>query len=238
MNESKTAKMIKDARKEHGMTQKELAERVGVSVQAVSKWENAKGFPDISLLEPLSDALELPIVDLVTGGTKKENEKPDELVKKMIAVSMKQTKKKTAALKRILAVLMLGVFLGIIWWHLPKHFLKNIDPAKVEKIVVFNGTNGHEITISDPAEIEEFIASVSAVKMQKLRVSLGYMGYSFRIRVVIRSELLPRSYSFTINSASLIRKDPFFWYGLGEDLPFEWLKEKDAAAGAPKGSAY
>lgn len=236
MNEEKTAQLIRDSRKKLEMTQKELADRIGVSVQAVSKWENAKGFPDISLLEPLSEALELPIAALVTG-SEQGGEAPEEVVRDVIGVSVKQTKKKLSSVKKLLAVLVFGVILGIIWWHVPKRFLKNIKPENVEKIVVFNGNNGHEFTVSDPAEIEEFISSVSRGKMQKLKVSLGF-GYAFRVQVVIRSELLPRTYSFMINSNSLIRKDPFFWYDISESLPFEWLQEKDAAIGAPKGPSY
>lgn len=236
MNEAKTAQLIKDARKRREMTQKELAERIGVSVQAVSKWENAKGLPDISLLEPLSEALELPIAALVTGD-EKGGDASEKIVRDVIDVSVKQTKKKLSSVKKLLAVLVFGVILGIIWWNVPKRFLKNVKPENVEKIVVFNGNNGHEFTISEAAEIEEFISSVSRVKMQKLKVSLGF-GYAFRIRVVIRSELLPRSYSFMINSDSLIRKDPFFWYDISESLPFKWLQEKDAAIGAPKGPSY
>ena len=236
MNEAKTAQLIKDARKRREMTQKELAERIGVSVQAVSKWENAKGLPDISLLEPLSEALELPIAALVTGD-EKGGDASEKIVRDVIDVSVKQTKKKLSSVKKLLAVLVFGVILGIIWWNVPKRFLKNVKPENVEKIVVFNGNNGHEFTISEAAEIEEFISSVSRVKLQKLKVSLGF-GYAFRIQVVIRSELLPRSYTFMINSDSLIRKDPFFWYDISESLPFEWLQEKDAAIGAPKGLSY
>ena len=98
MNEAKTAQLIKDARKRREMTQKELAERIGVSVQAVSKWENAKGFPDISLLEPLSEALELPIAALVTG-SEQGGEAPEEVVRDVIGVSVKQTKKKLSSVK-------------------------------------------------------------------------------------------------------------------------------------------
>ena len=50
----KTGNLIKELRTEKELTQKELAEKLNVSTAAVSKWENGKGFPDISLLEPLS----------------------------------------------------------------------------------------------------------------------------------------------------------------------------------------
>ena len=50
---------IKKYRKEKGLTQRELADRIGVSVQAVSKWETDTGAPDISQVVPLASALDI-----------------------------------------------------------------------------------------------------------------------------------------------------------------------------------
>ena len=60
---------IRHHRKRLGLTQLELAKRVGVSVQAISKWETAKGLPDISLIEPLAKALSVSVMELMTGNT-------------------------------------------------------------------------------------------------------------------------------------------------------------------------
>ena len=49
------------------MTQAELAERIGVSSKTVSKWETAKGLPDISLLQPLAQALGISVIELMNG---------------------------------------------------------------------------------------------------------------------------------------------------------------------------
>ncbi len=48
---------IQRLRRERGMTQKELAKRLMISPQAVSKWENCLGMPDITLIVPLADVL-------------------------------------------------------------------------------------------------------------------------------------------------------------------------------------
>ena len=55
---------VAQLRKEQGFTQKELADRLNVTDKAVSKWETAKGFPDVKLLEPLAQALGVSLVDL------------------------------------------------------------------------------------------------------------------------------------------------------------------------------
>lgn len=64
-----TGATIKALREKKGLTQGELAEQIGVSGKAVSKWETGKGFPDISLLEPLAKALLVSVTELLSGNT-------------------------------------------------------------------------------------------------------------------------------------------------------------------------
>ncbi|MBQ2813294.1 MAG: helix-turn-helix transcriptional regulator, partial [Clostridia bacterium] len=56
MNNYITGATVKRLREEKGLTQAQLADKIGVSAKAVSKWETAKGLPDITLIEPLSQA--------------------------------------------------------------------------------------------------------------------------------------------------------------------------------------
>ena len=67
MNQYVTGAMIKRLREEHKMTQSELAEKLSVSDKAVSKWETSKGYPDISLLEPLAKTLGISVIELLSG---------------------------------------------------------------------------------------------------------------------------------------------------------------------------
>lgn len=69
MNTYITAKTIKRLREGRGLTQSQLAEIIGVSDKAVSKWETSKGLPDISLVEPLSKALGVSVMELMSGDT-------------------------------------------------------------------------------------------------------------------------------------------------------------------------
>ena len=59
--------VIRDLRESRGMTQAELADQIGVSGKAVSKWETGKGLPDISLLQPLASALHVSLIELMSG---------------------------------------------------------------------------------------------------------------------------------------------------------------------------
>ena len=67
MNTYITGTTIKSIREAKGITQTQLAEMIGVTGKAVSKWETGKGLPDISLLQPLATALDTSVMALMTG---------------------------------------------------------------------------------------------------------------------------------------------------------------------------
>lgn len=62
-----TGDTIRKLRERKGCTQRELANRLGVTDKAVSKWETGKGLPDITLVEPLSAALDVSVAELLSG---------------------------------------------------------------------------------------------------------------------------------------------------------------------------
>lgn len=67
MNNYVTGKIIKDLREKRGLTQSKLAEAIRVSDKTISKWETGKDLLDISLLEPLSNALGVSVIELMNG---------------------------------------------------------------------------------------------------------------------------------------------------------------------------
>ena len=67
MNQYVTGAVIKELREKNHMTQAELADRLGVSDKTVSKWETAKGYPDITLLEPIAKEFKISVTELISG---------------------------------------------------------------------------------------------------------------------------------------------------------------------------
>lgn len=67
MDQYVTGSTIKRIREEKQLTQAELADRLGVTPKAVSKWETGKGYPDIALLEPIAQALGISVIELMSG---------------------------------------------------------------------------------------------------------------------------------------------------------------------------
>ena len=67
MNSYVTGATIRKLREGRNLTQAELGDKIGVSSKTVSKWETAKGLPDISLLQPLAGALGISVIELMNG---------------------------------------------------------------------------------------------------------------------------------------------------------------------------
>ena len=69
MNQYVTGTAIRELREKNKLTQLQLAEKLGVSDKTVSKWETGKGYPDITLLEPIAEALRVSVTELISGNT-------------------------------------------------------------------------------------------------------------------------------------------------------------------------
>ena len=73
MNYYITGETIRSLREKKGYTQAALAQLVGVSDKAVSKWETGKGLPDITLIQPLAQALGISVIELMSGNAINNN---------------------------------------------------------------------------------------------------------------------------------------------------------------------
>ncbi|MDD7267535.1 MAG: helix-turn-helix transcriptional regulator [Lachnospiraceae bacterium] len=65
MNQEQIGRFIAMLRKEKGLTQEQLAERLGTSQKSISRWENGKTMPDLSLYEPLCEVLDIQVSELL-----------------------------------------------------------------------------------------------------------------------------------------------------------------------------
>ena len=80
MSNKNLGEMISSLRKEKGMTQNELAEKMNVTDKAVSKWERNLACPDVNSIPKLAEILGITVEELLNAQTKKENNKIDEIV--------------------------------------------------------------------------------------------------------------------------------------------------------------
>lgn len=96
MNAQKTGSLIATIRKEQNRTQQDLANELGVSSAAISKWERGIGFPDVSLIEPLATSLGITIAELFKGEKAENNvdHEYESLLSDVVKVSANEISKK------------------------------------------------------------------------------------------------------------------------------------------------
>lgn len=127
MNCEKIGKFIATSRKQKGLTQTELADRLNITDRAVSKWERGKGCPDISLLEDLSKILDVSIIELLKG---EKTNKKQKLEKEELIYSMNYAKESTKikmykTLNNIIITLIFVVILSLSFNNLKIAILMN-----------------------------------------------------------------------------------------------------------------
>ena len=116
MNQDKTGKFIAKCRKDKNMTQEQLAEKMGVSINAVSKWERGLSFPDVSLYKSLCKELNINIEELING----EKDNSDEAKEKAIISTVKETnkiKKNSKKLLVILSMIFVIIICGLFYYN-------------------------------------------------------------------------------------------------------------------------
>ena len=104
MDNKKTGNLISIIRKDKGLTQKQLADNLGVSNATISKWETGKGFPDISLLEPLASVLGITVSEILAGERQNNNESTNNLINDLVEISVKEQNRKTKVTNWIVAI--------------------------------------------------------------------------------------------------------------------------------------
>lgn len=131
---------------------------------------------------------------------------------------MKSRKK----LIRILCVTTVIIISGLIWWNVTSS-ITNIAPSEVSKIEIFDGNTGEITKITDETEIKHIIENLNSVSIKKERISLGYMGYSFRTTIYKSNGVVYKK--FIINSSNTIRKDPFFYRDSLNSIDYNYIQE-------------
>ncbi len=138
MDQEKIGKFIAKLRNEKQMTQQELADKIGVTDRAISKWENGRGMPDLSLIRFLCDELGITINELLSGeriNAKDYQIKFEENVLKTIDYSNKKNKKKQ--IKIILTTIISFIVLCCVM------FLTDMSRVKQLKKPIFCIKNGY-----------------------------------------------------------------------------------------------
>lgn len=117
MNNEATGALIRELRKEKDLTQKELAQRLHVTDRAVSKWERGLCAPDIALLEPLAQALDTTVLELISGARAKQEARPenvDSAVQEVLRYSEREITRKGKTIRKRSLLAAVGVCLALL----------------------------------------------------------------------------------------------------------------------------
>ena len=132
MNQEQIGKFIAQLRKEKKMTQIDLASKLGITDRAISKWENGRGMPDLSLLMPLCEILDVSINELLSGArldNKNYQEKLEENIINAIDYSDKKIKKTKKIFKVTLSIILIFIAALIIMYGIDINRMRNNKPV-------------------------------------------------------------------------------------------------------------
>ena len=137
MNKDKIAKLIYELRKEKGLTQKELAEKLYISEQAISKWERGICLPNLTMIKELAKIFDISIAEFIAGEKITAENKLEQIDE--IYFSSWQEEKRKSYFKSIMLYIII-IFLVIVFISLGFFFLKNYQRIYVYK---FKGDTLH-----------------------------------------------------------------------------------------------
>lgn len=140
MNQEKIGKFIQEVRKEKKLTQEDLATKLGITKNAVSKWERGISMMDMSLLIPVCDILEVSITELLNG-ERIDNESLKEQTEKAIKNTLDFTDKKMRFSKiksSVITIIILIVLVGLSYFGYKFYLINKYTfdkPNNVEKVL-------------------------------------------------------------------------------------------------------
>ena len=116
MNQIKIGKFIAECRKNEKITQMQLAEKLGITDRAVSKWETGKAMPDSSVMLELCDILKITVNDLLSGEriSMENNKQNEQLLLEMAKEIEKKNKTIWTSMWAIMIVSIIGLLAGIV----------------------------------------------------------------------------------------------------------------------------
>ena len=170
-----TGSTIKRLRESRNMTQGALAEKIGVSSKTVSKWETAKGLPDISLLQPLATALGISLIELMDG---------ERIINKNISANMLRGKFYVCPACGNAIHAMGDALVSCCGITLPPLEAEEADEG--HPVTIENVEDEHFVTVHHPMTKEHFISFIAFVTSDRLQMVKLYPEGNAETRLLLR----------------------------------------------------
>lgn len=170
-----TGSTIKRLREKKSITQAQLADILGVSSKAVSKWETAKGFPDITLIEPLAKALSVSVMELMSGDT---------VINKNISSNMLRSKLYVCPICNNIMSAVGDAVISCCGITLPPLEAEDVDNN--HQIIIEKVEDEHFVTVNHPMTKEHFISFIAYLTSDRVQLVKFYPEGNAETRLNLR----------------------------------------------------
>ena len=175
MNTYVTGATIRQLRESRHLTQAELAEKIGVSSKTVSKWETAKGLPDITLLQPLAQMLGISVIELMNG---------EHIINQNVSANMLRTKFYVCPLCGNILHAAGNALISCCGITLPPLEAEDADDGHA--VSIENVEDEHFITVRHPMTKEHFISFAAFVTADRIQLVKLYPEGNAQTRLQLR----------------------------------------------------
>ena len=225
MNYDKIGSFIQQKRKDKNLTQKQLAEKLGVTDRAISKWERGQGCPDVSILEILSKELGCSILELLKG-REIENEvipvtEADDYVRDSMNISKQITKEKVISIiNKIIVGAVVFIFVLLLYFNIihiiyvNKEYTLSIDRETYKRVTERMETIDNNLNI-----IKKNRGNYSIEDYEKIIENLENNYLDIKNETVFDYVINKRDIKYTVN-------DIFTFFGNGDVLTAQLDTEK------------
>ena len=158
MNQYVTGSVIKELREKNKLTQLQLADKLGVSDKTVSKWETGKGYPDITLLEPIAEVFSVSVTELISGNAVCNSNRSANMLKSKFYVCP------------ICGNVIHGMGEGVIHCH--GVLLKSEEPTKPDEnhtILIERIEDEYYVRVNHSMTKNHYISFISAVSSDRIQ---------------------------------------------------------------------
>ena len=169
MDQIKIGRFIAELRKEHNMTQRTLAEKLGITDRAISKWENGRGLPDVSLMKPLCETLGITVTELLNGERAEVTvtlDKVEETVFEVLSDREVQIKNTERVKKKYSALRIVTIILGSI-------------AGFTLALMIFSGLRGEGYSLYTAIETQRARVVSCLIEKEKYESAAKLIGFSY-----------------------------------------------------------
>ena len=168
MDQIKIGRFIAELRKEKNMTQLSLADKLGITDRAISKWENGRGLPDVSLMKPLCEVLGISVTELLNAERTKETDaetKAEETVYEILTDREAQIKSTQKIKKKYSLLRLLTIISGSII-------------CLILTIMIFSGLRGEGYSVYTAMQTHKAYIAITLIEKEDFESAVKYIGLS------------------------------------------------------------